>query len=433
MSTPLWPTTTRGALVGAATIEADDEIFTDTAHGLVNGQQVTVANLSGGATTVLVVDAPYFVANATANTFQLRPAPGAPVMTFGTDGGCDVYQTAGLMDAQTLRDGMSGLVARGDVAGGFGSRPGVFPRDTTSAHVSVSGMTWTVSNLVANVQHSTGRMYIVPHATENGSVTAADPSQPRIDALDLQVQDNALDSSGFARGRIVYTAGTPAGVPVAPGATANSERLATISVPAASTTPTILTEPRFTVARGGIIPVADSAAYPGSGGRYRGLTLYDIALETFMVNTNAGSTWEPIASTESFKSFRRIATNVRTTNSSTFTSEAVIASVTAAVENGKTYRVTWVVDSSSTVAGDTARWRIRETNISGTTRQLSHSTMGVANNDFGAPPLTFEWTASSTGNQTWVGTCHRAFGTGTYSCNANANEPSYFTVDLVLQ
>jgi hypothetical protein len=431
MSTPLWPTTTRGALVGAATIEESDDTFSDAAHGLVNGQQVTVANLSGGALNVLVVDAAYFVANATANTYQLRPSPGAPVMTFTADGGCDVYLTAGLMEAQTLRNALAGLIARADGAGGFNARTGLFPGGNEAAQITTSGMTWSTVDMVVAVRHSTGGIYIVPQPAENGSITAADPSQGRIDALDLQIQDHALDSSGFARGRLVYVAGTPAAVPVEPLVTANSERVSTWTVAASATSTGTPALPRFTTARGGIIPVASSASYPGSGSRYKGLVLYDIALKAFVVNTNAGATWEVIASVDAAKAVRRIATVERTTNSSTFTSEAVISSITAAVETGKRYRIEWTVDSSSTVLGDTARWRIRETNIAGTSRQLSHSYMSMANNDFGAPPLRFEWTAVSTGNMTWVGTCHRALGTGTFSCNASPTEPSYFTVDLI--
>jgi len=307
MSTPLWVTTTRGTSVGTATIEADDETFTITAHGLVNGQQVTVATLTGGAVGVLVVDAPYFVASVATNTFQLRPAPGAPVMTFTSDGGCAVYQTAGIFDGQTLRDAMSGLIAKGgDFNGGFQARGGVFPNGSVSGHVSVSGMTWSTVKIVASVTHSTGGVYTVAHDVDSGSITGADPSQPRIDALDLQIQDHALDASGFARGRIVYTAGTPAAIPVAPGSTANAERIATISVPAGSTTPTILTLPRITTARGGVIPVADSTAYPTTGGRYEGMVLWDSSLDQLVVNMNNGSTWSAVASANGYQYWQTV-------------------------------------------------------------------------------------------------------------------------------
>jgi len=307
LSTPLWVTTTRGDSVGTATIEADDDTFTLAAHGLVNGQQVTVASLTGGASAVLVADAPYFVANAAANTFQLRPSAGAPVMAFTLDGGCAVYETAGLFDAQTLRRGMAGLLGRGDGTGAFTARGGILPTGIENTHVTVSGMTWSTVDIVAAVQHATGGVYIVPHPAESGAITGADPSQPRVDALDLQVQDHAVDASGFARGRLVYTAGTPAAVPVAPGAVANAERLATFSVPAASTTPTIATTPRFTTARGGIVPAIDASNYPGSGGRYKGLAVWDISLSALVMNMNGTGTWQTIASANGYQYWQTIA------------------------------------------------------------------------------------------------------------------------------
>lgn len=430
MSTPLWVTTTRGTSVGTATIEADDETFTLTAHGLVNGQQVTIASPTGGATSVLVTDAPYFVASATANTFQLRPSPGAPVMTFTADGGCAVYQTAGQFDGQTLRDAFSGFISRGGANGGFQARTGVLPNGAVSNHVSLTGMTWASIKLVAVVAHSTGGMYVVAHDTDGGSITSADPTNPRIDALDLQIQDNVLDSSGFARGRIVYTAGTPAGTPVAPSATANSERLVTISVPAGSTTPTILTNPQPTILRGGVLPVTDSTAYPSAGGRYEGMVLWNSATDQLVVNTNAGSTWSPVASVATFQSERRIATTIRTTNTSTFTAETSINTVAASLENGKTYRVRWVTDVASSVINDVARFRLREDNVSGTVLQLVNQEVHRASTDFQAI-LEAEYTAVATGSKTFAATCQRVTGTGNLACNANGNEPHYLYVDYV--
>ncbi|KPC68026.1 hypothetical protein ADL26_20635, partial [Thermoactinomyces vulgaris] len=101
------------------------------------------------------------------------------------------------------------------------------PNSSETSHVTTTGMNWTVGDIVAAVRHSTGRIYLVAHGTETGAVTAADPSQPRIDAIDLQIQDHVLDSSGFARGRIIYTAGTPGAIPAAPVQLASTERLAT--------------------------------------------------------------------------------------------------------------------------------------------------------------------------------------------------------------
>jgi len=127
MSTPLWVSTTRGTSVGTATIEESDDTFTLTAHGLVNGQQVTVATLTGGATSVLVADAPYFVASAAANTFQLRPSPGAPVMAFATDGGCAVYQAAGLMTRRPCATACPGSFSAATSPEGSGPAPACSP------------------------------------------------------------------------------------------------------------------------------------------------------------------------------------------------------------------------------------------------------------------------------------------------------------------
>jgi len=430
MSTPLWVTTTRGTSVGTATIEADDDTVTLAAHGLVNGQQVTVANPTGGASGVLVADAPYFVAAATTNTFQLRPSPGGPVMGFTADGGCDVYTTAGLMDAQTIRDGLAGLVTAGNSSNRFISRTGVFPMSTETQHVTTSGMTWTAADMVVAVRHSTGRIYIVPHPSESGAVTAADPSQPRIDALDLQIQDHVLDSSGFARGRLVYTAGVPAGVPVAPAVAANAERITTWTVAAGAGSTGTPTTPQFAVARGGVLPVTDSSQYPTSGGRYKGMMLWDIALGQLLVNTTAGGTWVPIASAAAFGSVRRIATTTRTTNTATFTAETSINTVTAALENGKTYAVTWKTNGSSTVAGDRARFRIREDTVGGTQLDLAHVTCDAATVDYPVI-LYYEYTAVATGNKTFVGTCVRQAGTGNLAVNANASQPNYLYVNYI--
>ncbi|WP_156925881.1 hypothetical protein [Glycomyces arizonensis] len=426
MSTPLWVTTTRGASVGTATVTAPDTL-TITGHGLVDGQQVTVAALAGGA-TALVEDAPYFVAAAATDTFQLRPAPGAPVMVFETDGGCQVYQTAGLFDPQTLRDAFSGLIARGGAAGGFQARPGVLPNGDEGAHVTTSGMNWTVADIVAVVQHSTGRMYLVPHATETGPVTAADPSQPRIDALDLRIQDTALDSSGFAQGEVIYTAGVPASIPTEPDPVGNAERLSTWRVEAGAGSTGEPTLPRFTGTRGGLVPVAGEDDYPADG--YRGMPIWDASTETLLVNTDAGSTYTPVASTASFQSVRRVATSKRTMNSIGFASAVVIDSVTAPVEAGKTYHLKWIVDVSSTVAEDVARLYLREDSISGTVRQINHLRMAMANQDFGIT-VEADWTAAATGSKTFVATAERRLGTGTFSCNANANEPAYLTVEYV--
>jgi len=419
MSTSLWQTASQGASVGTATIASATGILTKTTHGLVEGQQVLTTTPTGGAVGVLVPNAPYFASVLTVDTFRLRPSPGGPTMTFASDGGVAVFQVAGQYDSLSLRQAFAGLFARGDLSGGFNCRPGVLPRDSSTSHVTTSGMTWTVADLVAVVQHATDGMFLVPRPTTNGTVPSADPAQPRLDGIDL----------GWD-GTVTYVTGTPGAVPVAPAVTASSERLSTVSVLAAAGSSTIATGPRFTVPRGGVIPVANAAAYPAAGGRYEGLVLWNMETNELVVNMNAGGTWSPIASPTSFASLRRDTTVTRISNSSGFASETVVDTISVPVVSGKTYRIRWGMDVSTTVANDLARARVREDNLVGTVRQLKHIKLPDANQDFGAT-LEFDWTAASTTTKVFVGTIVRHLGSGTFSANSSANEPTWFTAEYV--
>lgn len=107
----LWASTgASGAAVGTATIAAN--VFTIAAHGLVDGQTVVTSTPTGGAVGVLVAGAPYYVAAATTDTFQLRPSPGAPVMVIAS-GGAVVDAADAVYDAQSLRRSLGGLFYKG--------------------------------------------------------------------------------------------------------------------------------------------------------------------------------------------------------------------------------------------------------------------------------------------------------------------------------
>jgi hypothetical protein len=301
MSDPLYINAGRDALVGTATIEADNELLTIAGHGLVAGDTVTVDSLTGGAAGVLVVDAVYFVRDATTDSFGLSLTPHGPLIVFAADGGADVYRYAPQYHAAEMRRLLGGLLQRGDALGGFAARSGLFPNGSVvsgASAASLSGTTWTVHN-VTGVIHTgitslTGP-YLFAHPEESGSVVPADATNPRIDALDLQIQDHDQDGSGFRRARVVYATGVPGVSPADPPVTANSLRVATILVPAnGSPSPTLTVVAPYTVAVGGTIPVRDSDDYPGAGGRYQGMLLWDVAQGALVVNQNAGGTWVPI-------------------------------------------------------------------------------------------------------------------------------------------
>jgi hypothetical protein len=126
----------------------------------------------------------------------------------------------------------------------------------------------------------------------------------------------------------------------------------------------------------------------------------------------------------------RISTNIRTSNSSAVTAETVIDSVTASLVAGRTYKVRWDTKFNSTVANDTAFFRLRENNLAGT--QLQNVRVFLSSTGTGYPAaLEAEFTAVATGNKTFVGTLARASGSGDVSTPASANSPGYLYVDYV--
>jgi hypothetical protein len=97
------------------------------------------------------------------------------------------------------------------------------------------------------------------------TVLTADPSNPRIDIVVAYVDDVGTSSSF---GAVEYITGTPAASPSAPAAPASSTILAQLLVPAGTVAITggMITDTRaYTVAAGGVLPVARNivTGYPG--------------------------------------------------------------------------------------------------------------------------------------------------------------------------
>ncbi|NJP27101.1 hypothetical protein FLW53_23450 [Microbispora sp. SCL1-1] len=93
---------TKGTTVGTATIEADDESFTISAHGLANGDAVIVSSLTGGAVGVLKPDTLYYVVSTATNTFKVASKPGGSAIAFSTDGGAVVTKATALTEPIVL-------------------------------------------------------------------------------------------------------------------------------------------------------------------------------------------------------------------------------------------------------------------------------------------------------------------------------------------
>jgi hypothetical protein len=302
-------------VVGNAAISAATDLLTITAHGLVDGDIVTVDALVGGGTE-LRADSKYTVRSTTANTFRLSAPEGGEMWQFESDGTCDVYLGSPSYAAVEMRR-LNAIALHPGSVDRLGAREGVRPH--SSDPVTVAGAnpgTYTVAEGLAVVyprETSTSAPYVVEYAAQNSvSLNAPDGTNPRLDGIDLQVQDDDEDGSGQRRARIVYVPGTPASSPSAPTITDNSLRLATILVPAnGSPAPSVSSMAQYALGAA-VVPIRTTAERPTSG-LYNGLMCWrqDIkALEVW-----DGSAWVVIATAGGFQ----LLTTVRFTSSGSFT------------------------------------------------------------------------------------------------------------------
>jgi hypothetical protein len=122
-------------------------------------------------------------------------------------------------------------------------------------------------------------------STRTLTAGTADATNPRIDLVVIGVQDNGdSTSTGFVK----IVPGTPAPSPSPPATPSNSVALARVRVNAGVTTITSVTDVRtFTIAPGGILPVASAAvagALTGTDGQFA----YDTANDRVMHMASAG-------------------------------------------------------------------------------------------------------------------------------------------------
>lgn len=128
---------------------------------------------------------------------------------------------------------------------------------------------------------------------------------------------------------------------------------------------------------------------------------------------------------------QRIATATRIVNVGTFTAETVIDTVVAPLIAGKTYILTWYGRLFKDVADGIARFRIREDSISGTTLAITQLYTTVTINQSFPTIMKVQYTATATGDKTFVTTGNRQTGTGNLTAQAAADAITYFYVDYV--
>lgn len=155
------------------------------------------------------------------------------------------------------------FVAGATAARPLGARSGVRP-GTPATTVTATSTTWTVADhaglIDAELAAEAGPYTYSFDAVQTGSMTAADPSNPRIDLISVQISDPAeSDGSSTPSAAVVYTTGVASGTPAVPATPARSMALAQINVPVSGggNPSTTWVAPTLTAA-GGIIPVSST-------------------------------------------------------------------------------------------------------------------------------------------------------------------------------
>lgn len=147
----------------------------------------------------------------------------------------DASSGAPSYNAQAIRQAFSSFLGTAPSGRPLGATSGVRP-GTPSTTVSLSSFTWrcaAVSGVLDVETSATAGPYLfATDGTDSGTVQAADSTNPRVDIIYIQLNDNVQDASGAESASVSYLAGTPAASPVAPSPP-NSRTLvlAQISVP----------------------------------------------------------------------------------------------------------------------------------------------------------------------------------------------------------
>lgn len=126
----------------------------------------------------------------------------------------------------------------------------------------------------------------------------------------------------------------------------------------------------------------------------------------------------------------RIATSILVVASAAITTEAQAMSVTAALVNGRTYKVTAAFLAGISVATDIFVSRIRENTVAGNALQFGRFAPGLTNSGF-HDLIEAEFTAVATGDKTFSFTLQRSTGTGTITVQGGAANPAYLYVDYI--
>jgi hypothetical protein len=129
---------------------------------------------------------------------------------------------------------------------------------------------------------------------------------------------------------------------------------------------------------------------------------------------------------------RRVGTTTATTNgtATSSTTELVVDTVTASVVSGRRYRIKSTFPHQHSVANDRFFLLLREGTTTAGTQLTYNTTFGHTTAQVDVLTVETDWTASSTGSQSFCICARRTVGTGTLTPVGAATQPRSLIVEL---
>lgn len=177
----------------------------------------------------------------------------------------------------------------------WGARSGIHPGGGDKA--TISGMTVTVADFCGVVHRPITSVVGVKEfygTSVQYTVPTAHASLSRTDIIYVRVWDTDIDGDGLYKCETVYLTGTAgSGTPAIP-TTKLTVQFATITVPAGSTTPTIVYDAPLLGLHTGILPARSTTELP-TAGLYEGMYADDQTNNRLLRYSGSGSVWDEVA------------------------------------------------------------------------------------------------------------------------------------------
>ncbi|CAB4201924.1 hypothetical protein UFOVP1360_7 [uncultured Caudovirales phage] len=255
-----------------------------------------------------------------------------------------IFLQAGSHPAEDVRNAFSSIMSPG--IANFGDLKVTQSLTPAMSVLVATGSAWVPGSEVG-VSYQ-GSYFVHNRGDKTLTISASNPSNPRIDLIVAKVQDAAYSGATNSWSLSVVT-GTAAGSPVAPTAPVNSIVLARVAVAAAASTivNANITDYRTRAAALGAQTICTSTTRPASP--YIGQRIYELDTFRELIYQGATSGWQqPWNEPWGYMSS---ATNT-TPVSGVTTTQTDLLSVTWTAVAGRRYQIDAIVEILSTVAND---------------------------------------------------------------------------------